>query len=99
MKIMIKVGYSYLGLDASAINGFVLGALMGAQVYSQHYGKDGYLYKADGTAEKPEMPEIHFVPDSVVTPAPPATPPAPPATAPAPEPRAEALADDKEPEP
>ncbi len=66
MKVMVKVGYSFLGLEVKENIGAFLSALEGAQVYSNHFGRGSVRFLPDGTKEEPCLPSVEFVPDSAI---------------------------------
>ena len=61
MKILIQVGYDYLGIEAEGQVGAILAALEGAKIYTGDYGTKKYLPK--GTAERPEPIKVEIVQD------------------------------------
>jgi len=61
MKILIQVGYDFLGIEAGGQVGAILAALENAKIYQGDYGKKPYTPK--GTAERPEPIKVEIVQD------------------------------------
>lgn len=63
MKILIPVGYQYLGIDVGENAGPILAALENAQIYESTYSNGHTHYKPKGTKERPEPIKVEIVQD------------------------------------
>jgi hypothetical protein len=63
MKVMIKVGYNYIGVDPGPHFGLLLMALQNAKIYTSTYNKGVHKFVQEGTKEQPTAIEITFAQD------------------------------------